>query len=83
VKREKLIVENSSNSNKGESAKERAGTLLKLNSDVRVDQISPQPAASGCPICSVYLALAKKGWLRERGELDYKNHLMARHGLEA
>jgi hypothetical protein len=78
-----LIGENSNTDNKGENSRDLTGTVLKFHSDVQIGQNSRQQAASGCPICSVYLALAKKGWLRERGELDYKNHLMARHGLEA
>jgi hypothetical protein len=77
-----LIVETSNSSNnKAENVKERTGTILKLSSDSQ-DPISQHQVTSGCPICSVYGALAKKGWLKARGEMDYKNHLMARHGLE-
>ena len=74
-----MIVEESSN--KTENAKGIAGTFLKLRSDAQ-DETAQHQVTSGCPICSVYGALAKKGWLKTRGEQDYKNHLMARHGLE-
>ena len=75
-----MIVEESSN--KTENVKGIAGSFLKLRSDAQ-DETAQHQVTSGCPICSVYCALAKKGWLKTRGEQDYKNHLMARHGLEA
>jgi hypothetical protein len=81
-----MIVEASSSSNSKASqktAKEMAGSFLKLPTSNQEKSATSHQVTSGCPICSVYGALAKKGWLKSRGEIDYKNHLMSRHGLEA
>ncbi len=62
------------------SPKEIVGTFLKLRTDA---ENAEHKVTSGCAICSVYEALGKRGWLKNKTEIDYKNHLLARHGLEA
>jgi hypothetical protein len=67
---------------KSENANDVVGTFLKLHS-AATKQIAEHKVETGCAICSVYEALAKRGWLKNKSETDYKNHLLARHGLEA
>ncbi len=67
---------------KSENAKEIVGTFLKLRSEA-TKQVAGHKVETGCAICSVYEALGKRGWLKDKSETDYKNHLLARHGLEA
>jgi hypothetical protein len=66
---------------KAENAKGLAGTFLKLRPEAQAKP-AQREVTSGCAICSVYTVLARRGWLKSKGEIDYKNHLMARHGLE-
>lgn len=67
---------------KTEDAKEIVDTFLELRSEATKQQREHE-VRTACAICSVYEALAKRGWLRSKSENDYKNHLLARHGLEA
>lgn len=65
----------------GDDAIGLAATIFKVRTIPDSRPINNQ-ASSGCPLCSVYEALAKHGWMKKRTEEDYRDHLMARHGLE-
>jgi hypothetical protein len=66
----------------GDDARDIAATFFKLRDETKERAIKNQ-VASGCAICSAYEALGRRGWLKNpKSEADYKNHLLARHGLE-
>jgi hypothetical protein len=65
-----------------QEATDIASTFFKLRSEEKERSVKAQ-VSSGCAICSAYEALARRGWLKNhKTESDYKNHLLARHGLE-
>lgn len=66
----------------GDQAREVAASLFKSRLPSAEKKPLKDQVSTGCPICSIYEALAKRGWMRERTESDYRNHLTARHGLE-
>lgn len=74
-----MIIEKPTNP--GNEAKDITTTFFKLRAEV-AEETAKHKVQTGCPICSVYEALAKRGWMKPRSEADYKNHLFARHGLE-
>lgn len=65
----------------GNNASDITATFYNLRAEAS-EQAAKHRVASGCAVCSVYETLSKRGWLKRRGEADYRNHLMARHGLE-